>query len=113
MTQTVIYCLHCGYANAANSRFCLQCGQAIVRLDAPAAADLVMEEALPEQPESEIKPARKKTAGSKTAHELECPYCSSKMQVPSSVDQLICLECAAAFEVVRMEDAARLEILSF
>jgi len=113
MTQTVIYCLHCGYANSANSRFCLQCGQAIVRLETPAAADVATKEALPEQPESEIKPARKKTTGSKTALELECPYCSSKMQVPSSVDQLICLECAAAFEVVRTDDAARLEILTF
>ena len=112
MTQNAIFCIHCGYANSAESRFCLQCGQAIVKLEAHIVDDAAIEQTTQEQPITEFeKPV--KTASRNSVYSLECPYCSSKMQVPAKVKQLICLECAASLEVVQEGDSTRLEILTF
>jgi primosomal protein N' len=112
MTQNAIFCIHCGYANSQESRFCLQCGQAIVKLEAPVIEKASEEQIALEQPKPETDqpwiPASRNSINS-----LECPYCSSKMQVPAKVEQLICLECAASLEVFREDDSVRLEILTF
>ena len=112
MTQNRIFCIYCGYANSAESRFCLQCGQAIVKLEAHIQEKLTEGQTTPEQAKPEAEQPGK-PASRNSINSLECPYCSSKMQVLAKVEQLICLECAASLEVVHEGDSVRLDILTF
>lgn len=83
------YCIHCGKKNLPEARFCLYCGKSIPR-------------------ENKSEPAQ--TPETKN---LECPYCGQMIQPQEDVTQLICLQCAAAFEIKRDGGSARLEILRF
>jgi protein-arginine kinase activator protein McsA len=84
------FCIHCGNKNQAEARFCQYCGQPI-----------------PQGREEDILAAQGE-AGS-----VECPYCGQQITPTANVTQLVCLQCAAAFSVVRANGRVGLEILRF
>ncbi len=86
--STEIYCIHCGRKNLAEAHFCQFCGKLI-----PGSS---------EEPEAP-----------KANDNLECAYCGQIITVEKEVTQLLCIQCAAAYEVKWTGGIPSLEILRF
>ncbi len=87
-----IFCIHCGKKNPAESYYCMYCGGLMARIETSA----------PVQP-----------LPSSEAAELTCPYCDQVFHLAEGVTQLICVQCAASFEVKTVNGEKQLEILRF
>ncbi len=83
-----VFCIHCGRKNLAEARFCQFCGEPIPQID-----------------EGPVE--------TKSNEVLECPYCGQQMSVEKNISQLLCIQCAAAFEVKRVNGKPELNILRF
>jgi len=84
--STEIYCIHCGRKNLPEARFCQFCGKPI-----------------PQSTEQMVAIGKNE--------KLECPYCGQQISPTPDVTQLVCIQCAAAFEVHREGDNLELVIL--
>jgi len=82
--------MQCGTRNSGASRFCLNCGQPLVRAEAPAAPTAATDQG--QVPNG-------------------CPYCGESIQPAQGVDQLICLGCGASLRVRQGDGQARFEPL--
>lgn len=85
-----IFCIHCGGKNLPEARFCQACGKPIVQANEP------------DSP-----------AAQQNLEALECPYCGQQIIPAAGVTQLVCIQCAAAFEVKHEGSLTKLEILRF
>ena len=90
MNGEPVFCIQCGKKNLAEARFCQYCG-------------------------TPIPPGTEKNALTlnQEREELECPYCEQQMSVGADVTQLLCIQCAAAFEVQRESGETILAVLIF
>ncbi len=91
MSQEV-FCIHCGVKNPAEAAYCMSCGGLLPRMEAAAIA----------------QPAQAFDDGA-----LKCPYCDQVFHLAEGVTQLVCIQCAASFEVKMINGVKQLEILRF
>lgn len=91
MSQEV-FCICCGSKNPAEAVYCMSCGGLLPRLETGASS----------------QPTQVSTDG-----DLKCPYCDQVFHLADGVTQLICIQCAASFEVKVVNGVKQLEILRF
>lgn len=91
MSQEV-FCIHCGSRNPAEAAYCMSCGGLLPRMETDTPA----------------QPTQVSNDG-----ELKCPYCDQVFHLAEGVTQLICIQCAASYEVKVVNGVKQLEILRF